>query len=190
MKNRLISILLLLLIVLGIYSCAKYKDVPAVQDPRLTNPYCNDPAAVNYNWGFPGKPDNTICFYPTDVFSGVWQLNDSIFFDSSGLFVRADTFLITIAKKTDTTMSLQGFCASGNLLQLTARLSFPATIDTTIIRSDSLVMGQPLCITTDTVNGTITQNIINDSIIYIAFQVWSDTGVITSHLGTARLLHK
>src|SRR5579872_3418748 len=98
MRNISFIVIFFLMLTEGVCSCSKYKDTKATADPRLTNPYCNDTNAVNYNWGFPGKPDSTVCFYPTDVFKGIYTFNDSIFLQPLGIFVRADTFLLTIRK--------------------------------------------------------------------------------------------
>ncbi len=169
------------------FSCAKYKDSKAGSDPRLTNPYCNDPNAVNYNWGFPGKPDNTICFYPADLFKGVYLFHDSISIQSSGLFIYADSLLLTISgiPNSQTKISILGFCPNGIGLTLTANTSFSASVDTT--EGDSVTnWGQQFCSLGDTVNGTVTKDRINDSLMYFSFQVASDTGVITMHIGSAR----
>jgi hypothetical protein len=187
----IISIGLLLAVgTVFVLSCIKYKDTKATPDPRLTNPYCNDPNAVNYNWGFPGKPDSTVCFYPTDVFSGTWEYHDSVFVQPSGLFIYADSFVMTITKLSRTKMTVSGFCGGGGSLTLTAGLLFIATVDTTI--GDSLLNatinadeGQPFCMPQDTVNGTFTKNIISDSMMSIVLTVNSDTGVISTHIGTA-----
>jgi len=173
-----------------VLSCAKYKDTKATPDPRLTNPYCNDPTAVNYNWGFPGVPDSSICFYPTDVFNGTWEYHDSVFVQPSGLFIYADSFVMTITKLSKTQMTVLGFCSGGGSLNLTAGPLFVATVDSTI--KDSLLNatigadeGQPFCIAQDTVNGTFTKDIISDSIIHVSLTVNSDTGVVSTHIGTA-----
>jgi hypothetical protein len=171
-------------------SCTKKTDTKATPDPRLTTHYCNDPAAVNYNWGFPGIADNTVCFYPTDIFKGVYEYHDSVFFKSSGFFIRADTFLLTINRHSNSKFSVIGFCASGDSLLLTAGANYIATVDTTLGDSTTTIRGQALCSTADTINGVLNKDRLNDSIIYINFVVASDTGVISTHVGTARLLHK
>ena len=173
-------------------SCKKYVDKKATPDPRLTNPYCNDPNAVNYNWGFPGVPDNSVCFYPTDVFKGVYEFHDSVQFKTTGYFVRADTLELTITKGNNTQFTIGGFCASGGLLSLTAGVNFYATFDTTLGRDDSTVRvkGQAYCQITDTVSGSLIKDRLNDSLLYITFEVAADTGVTTIHSGTARLKHR
>ncbi len=169
-----------------LFSCEKYKDTKAASDPRLTNPYCNDPTAVNYNWGFPGKPDSSVCFYPTDVFNGVYEVHDSVYLLASGLYIYADTFVMTIHKLTDTTMSVLGFCSNiGDSLLFKAGPLYVATLDTLIGDSITTSQGQMFCSINDTVSGTLTKDRINDSLLYISFQVSSDTGVIVTHVGTA-----
>jgi hypothetical protein len=170
-------------------SCAKYKDPKGYTDPALTNPYCNDPRAVNYNVGFPGKPDNTLCFYPRDLFVGKWLFHDSVYL-SSGLFIYADSFIINIASiPTDTTFSkilASGFCGGVNL-SLTASPTYVATVDTISPYRDTLTLGngQQLCRVQDTVNGTFTKSFVDSTLITISLQVISDTG-ITTHVGSAR----
>ena len=175
---------------MGVFSCTKYKDTKTTGNPHLTNPYCNDPNAVNYNWNFPGTPDNSICFYPTDIFKGVYEFHDSVFFTTTGFFISYDTFIITIAKNSTTKFTIAGFCTSGASLGLTAGVNYVATVDTMIGDSTTTVRGQPLCSVADTINGTLTKDRLNDSLMYINFVVASDTGVTTTHIGSARLLHK
>jgi len=171
-----------------VFSCAKYKDPKAVTDPRLTNPFCNDPTAVNYNWGFPGKPDQSVCFYPTDIFKGVYVYHDSVFLPPpSGIFIHSDSLVLYIRKLSNTRISILGFCSNGDSLTLTASPLYVATIDTdkTLIDS-SVIWGQPFCGIGDTVSGTVTKDRLNDSLMYFNFQVASDTGVVTTHIGSAR----
>ncbi len=188
---RYISVFILLLFAgVGVWSCKKYTDPKAVSDPRLTNHYCNDPTAVNYNWNFPGIADNTVCFYPTDLFQGVYELHDSVFFKTDGFFISADTIELTINKHSTTKMGVSGFCSSGDSLIMTTAISYVATLDTTLGDSTTLTKGQALCSVADTVNGTIVRDRINDSIIYVYFTVYSDTGVVSTHMGTAKLKYK
>ena len=184
MKN-LFSILTILAVgAILCYSCAKWKDPAPTTDPRLTNPYCNDPNAVNYNWGFPGKPDNTICFYPTDVFVGDYVFTDSVYLNPNFTFVQSQVETLHIARNSQTQMTVTGFCSNGNTIHLTCDKSYNATVDTTL--GDSVTnRGQPLCRLVDTVNGTIAKDRIVDSLLHINFQVISDTGS-TTHIGNAK----
>lgn len=184
----LVFITLLVIVSLTIgFSCKKWKDPAPVDDPRLTRPYCNDPDAVNYNWDFPGKPDSTVCFYPTDIFRGVYLCYDSVYKDDT-LFIRADSFLMTINNSsTDPTKKMEvfGFCPSGNFLKLTASPSYEATVDTTVGDSLTVNLGQLFCRVQDTVTGMIFIDRIDSALLHIELQVFSDTGV-TRHIGSAR----
>ena len=164
-------------------SCAKWKD-PKPVNLHLTNPYCNDPAAVNYNWGFPGKPDNTICYYPNTLFLGTYMMHDSMYRDT--LFIGADSFLInvTISDTSHTKVFVSGFCNTGTL-RFTAAPTYVATVDTTVGDTTTLHQGQPFCVLTDTLSGTITKSILDSpTVLFISFQVASDT-IITTHTGRA-----
>lgn len=166
------------------FSCKKWTDPAPVNDPRLTNPYCNDPDAVNYNWGFPGKPDNTICFYPSDIFNGNYLFTDSVYLTSSGLFIYAQQETLYVSKQNKTQLLISGLCSNGNSLHVTAHPDFIATIDTTLGDTTSINRGQMLCRPQDTVSGTFTYSRI-DSLLHISFQVINDTG-ITTHIGKAK----
>lgn len=180
------SILLLLAVGITVFvSCAKYKDPKGYTDPRLTNPYCNDPNAVNYNVGFPGKPDNTLCFYPRDLFVGNWYFHDSVL-ASNGLFIFADSYTlkITAVPNSYTKIFATGFCGSVGI-SLTAAPTYIATVDTLIGDSVTIAQGQRLCRLADTVSGTFTRSESDSTLITISLQVISDTG-LTTHVGTAR----
>jgi hypothetical protein len=169
------------MLVLLVCACQKYVDKQTKGDPRLTNPYCNDPNAVNYNVGFPGKPDNTICFYPNDLFVGKYFYIDSIFqSDLTYTYSRIDT--LYISSVSHTALRVIGFCAPGDTLRLTAGITYVANLDTTI------GTGQPLCRPQDTVSGTISKNLADTgAILHVYFQVVADTGT-TLHIGTAKKL--
>ncbi len=174
------------MLVLVVVSCSKWVD-PKPIDLGLTNPYCNDPNAVNYNWGFPGKPDNTVCFYPTDVFKGKYVFIDSIYSESGStagnfLYAKIDTlYFIAISQ---TKLVATGFCGPTDSMHLTA-VTFTASVDTLAGDSLTATQGQiTFCRTTDTVNGSIFYN-RNDSLLHVNFQVTSDTG-ISQHIGKAR----
>ena len=163
----------------------KWKDPAPVDDPRLTNLYCNNPRAVNYNLGFPGKPDNSVCFFPSDLFIGTYLLKDSVYLSTSGLFLSADSFLINIIKLSDSTIGVTGFCKSGARLHMTAGPTYVATMDTTVGDTLSINRGQIMCRIQDTISGTISKDRVDSSLLHIALQVVSDTG-ITVLLGKAR----
>lgn len=97
-----------LFMVLGM-ACKRYTDPDPFSDDRLTNPYCNDPSAVNYNWGFPGKPDNSVCVYPSAVFAGQYQVNDTVW-DNAQNPVLTQSFSLHIIPIDTVRMKLIGFC--------------------------------------------------------------------------------
>lgn len=158
------------------FSCKKWQDPAPVDNSNINNPYCNDPDAVNYNWGFPGKPDNTVCFYPSDLFQGTYILKDTILGAQSDLFLKADSLLITITKKSKTQVVLNGLCPSGKELLLSANASYTATIDTTVGDSLTLNPGQFFCRDLDTVAGALALDKADSSLVYLNFTVVSDTG--------------
>jgi hypothetical protein len=159
------------------FSCAKWVDKKAV-DPHLTNPYCNDPRAVNYNWGFPGRPDDSVCFFPDDLFKGKYIYQDSIYLpDNTYLFSRAET--LSIYGLSDTLIGMVGMCPSlTDTLKLSAATTYIATVDTVV------GYGQLACRPLDTLAGTLTKLYYNDTVMLVYFTVNSDTG-ITIHKGQA-----
>jgi len=168
----------------SLVACQKWSDPPPKTDPRLTNHYCNDPAAVNYNWGFPGVPDSTICYYPANVYKGTYLFKDSIFL-SNNIFTyaynNADSFLY-IYPLSKTKIGVLGFCANGDTLKFTVDRSLRAVLD-----SSALGAGQPFCSLTDTVTGTITLDITDSTnkTFLVDLTVASDTG-INFHRGSAK----
>lgn len=158
-------------------SCMKSKTNTPTGDPRLSRVYCNDPEAVNYNWNFPGTPDNTTCFYPTEVFSPAYTYNDSVYF-SDGTFLFTKSYTLHVYPLSHVKLAIVGFCTSGDSLKLTADRFYHAQLDST---SD---LGQQLCRVQDTVSGNIIQNKSDSSRLQVNFTVQSDTG-LTYHRGTA-----
>ena len=171
------SIFLVFIVLLS--SCSKWQDKPATNDPRLTNPYCNDPQAVNYNWGFPGKPDNTTCYYPTDLFKGGYSFTDSVYLPDDSLAL-VNAYSLYVTPLNHTAMSVSGFCGGNVILKFTAGKYGTATVDT----NATVQAGQYLCRELDTVSGTFTTT---NNGLYVSFKVVSDTG-FTSHRGTAKKL--
>lgn len=172
-----------------VFSCKKYKDPDLATDPRIaTRKYCNDPLAVNYNWDFPGVPDNTVCFYPTDIFKGSYLFTDSIYrsdnsFDSARSLI---TYTLNIIPYTTNKFALVGFCGNGDSLKFTAeRTTYRGNADTTIKLNDSTyVYGQFFCSSLDTLTGTLMRPKGDSVSLLIDFTVLSDTG-LNYHRGTA-----
>ena len=163
-------------IILILASCEKYKDVPGdPNNPLLQRPYCNDPAGVNYNWDFPGKPDNATCIYPADVFVGNYTYTDSIY-DASQSFIRAQVLNLNVSSSGQEKIAISGFCP-GSSISLTASRRLRADADTVV------GFGQLLCRPTDTVTGAISRPDITGSVLF-DFTVISDTG-LNYHRGSA-----
>lgn len=133
-------------------ACLKTDDPPpAKPNPNLKNHYCNDPNAINYNWGFPGIPDNSVCIYPVDSFVGQWALTDSVF-HSDSTFNYLATRNLSFLSTEDTLHShlkIMGFCSNNLPLFATADKYGHAAIDS----MDSQNAGQFFCTSTDTVTG-------------------------------------
>ena len=161
-------------------SCKPTDYTATAPDTLAGRVYCNDPEAVNYNWGFPGRPDNSICRFPTDFFSGTYDYIDSLYFpdgslDSAGSLMRDTLRLRALDRQR---FSLAGFCAGGDTVRLTANRFFRASIDTL------LGAGQRFCRVQDTVSGTVVRTLEDTTRLRIFFTVVSDTGTIM-HRGTA-----
>ncbi len=177
-KVKILSLLAACCVV--IYACSKYKDPPPAQhDDRLNNPYCNDPRAVNYNWGFPGTPDNSVCTYPVDSFLGSWLLNDTIYFPDGAV---AGTLVknLTFSKTEDTILThlaVTGWCSGTAPFYVTANKYKKALVDTLLVGSP----GQYLCNNTDTLSGSLTTQ---SDTIRIDFTI-TNAGGTTYHKGTA-----
>jgi hypothetical protein len=177
MMRNLLSILLLALLTTGVVvSCKKWQDPAPTDDSRLTNPYCNDPSAVNYNWGFPGKPDNSVCYYPSDLFAGTYSFKDTSYQAATDLYLSADSFIIYISKISQTKISIDGMCPSGQKLILTAGATYTATVDTTVGDSTTLYPGQYFCSEKDTVVGFFVRDKVDSSLIYVDLYIRTDTG--------------
>jgi hypothetical protein len=169
--------LLLLILVLSVVGCKKYKDEPGGSDPRLSRSYCNDPEAVNYNHDFPGTADNSVCYYPTDAFKGNFLFVDSVYTGATNL-VAQNTFQLQLTGESRTKLLVGGFCGGGELLKFTANRALRANSDTTVLN------GQLMCRVKDTMSGYITRSLADSTRLKFYFTVVSDTG-ITQHRGTA-----
>ncbi|MBS1615834.1 MAG: hypothetical protein JST06_06905 [Bacteroidetes bacterium] len=169
------TIFLVVFCLSGLSACKKYEDKPGQYDPRLSSKYCNDPAAVNYNYGFPGTPDNSVCFYPADVFQGSYQFVDSIY--SNDKLVAEVPLVLQASKQDETRFVVTGFC-NGSTLKFTANRALFAYADTVVGN------GQVLCRPQDTLSGTLIQRLSDSVRLSVYFTVSSDTGS-TIHQGTA-----
>ncbi len=169
------------ILLLGI-ACTKYKDPEAIDlGDQLKGVYCNDPRAVNYNWGFPGKPDNSICIYPVDSFLGSWFFTDSIYLPDYTLqSVETRTLLF---KATEDSvfrhLTIQGWC-NNFTIYVTANKYMMAYVDTLVEGSP----GQFICTATDTLSGYLNKSTGTDSTMEINFTISNEAGT-TFHQGTA-----
>lgn len=159
---------IVLFILLFAAACKPYQDPEPIDDPRLSRLYCNDPSAVNYNWDFPGIPDNSVCFYPSDVFEGNYLWHDTVL-DLNLLPVSFDSTLVSIAKIDTTRLELTGKC--GYTLNLTANRYLNIVLDSLIGN------GQEFCRLGDTIVGKGLKNSVSDSTTFtMNYTIFSDTG--------------
>ncbi len=166
------------LVALGGYTaCKKTTDPAPVDDDRLNRPYCNDPEAVNYNWNFPGKPDSTVCYYPSDLFSGNWQYSDSIMSADGTSVLDSAQYLLTFSKTGNKSMLMKGLCNT-KTLNITAFRAQIFSIDTVV------ALGQYLCDNTDTIAGAGSMYFNENGRFSFSWILNSDTG-ISYHHGTA-----
>lgn len=167
----------LILFALAIFSaCEKWEDTPA-KDLGLTSRYCNVPAAVNYNHGFPGIEDNSICVYPSTPFLGQYGFRDSIYNNANELIL-GDTFNFSISAADTFRFNINNFCSNGNQLGFTANRYYRAESDSVIGNGLQL-----MCRSQDTLSGLLEYR-ITDSSLYIDWTVVSDTGIY-KHRGRA-----
>ena len=183
-KTKLV-LMLLALPAIVFYACKKYKDPPVTTlDPRLTNHYCNDPRAVNYNWNFPGIDDSTTCVFPVDSFIGTWIFHDTIYLpsgDTQGTTIKQ--LIITSTEDTAKThLAVAGWCGGNTPFNATANKYNRADVDT----FPGGPFGQFLCSQSDTLNGYFSKNPL-DTLTYslkVDFTINSASGV-TYHRGIA-----
>lgn len=160
--------------IMFIAACRKYKDPPPAGDPGLTNHYCNDPGAINYNRGFPGIPDSSVCIYPVDSFLGTWTITDSVYRSDLSL----DTFedrVLSFMSTEDTSLThlaIQGWCAGPSLLATASKYQ-RAELDS----MSENVAGQLLCTSTDTISGYFHFGLATNDTLLFQLQVNSASGL-------------
>jgi hypothetical protein len=165
-----------ILSVLLIGGCQKYEDVPGQYDPRLDRKYCNDPEAVNFNFDFPGTADNSVCYYPADVFAGTYSFIDSVY-TSANKMAFSKQLTLAVQAQGHGKFDLSGFC-SGNTLHFTVNRTLKASADSTVPN------GHTLCRVQDTVSGYLIRKLGDSTRLHVLLTVVSDTGA-TIHQGTA-----
>lgn len=167
-------------------SCKKWKDEKGPTDPRLSRKYCNDPEAVNYNWDFPGTPDNSTCIYPSSGFKGTYLFTDSVFDAATNTFIKAINYTLYFGPSGKQQFGVSGFCSNTDSVFFHSNRYYKAVGDTVLrsSRDTSNGAGQFFCRTQDTLTGSIDRVGTNDSFFSISLTVVSDTGT-TLHTGTA-----
>lgn len=151
-----IVVLLAIVPVVVLFACKKYVDPTAPDIDLGTRKYCNDPRAINYNWGFPGKPDNTECVYPVDSFIGNWSFKDYVLLpsgDTDAIILRNLTFTST-EDTVLTHLAVTGWCGGNQPFYVTANKYGKLTLDT----FPGSPQGQFLCVNTDTAIGTLNKS--------------------------------
>ncbi|MEZ5018324.1 MAG: hypothetical protein R2800_14790 [Flavipsychrobacter sp.] len=175
------GIILVFLVFLA--ACSKSdNEGPDISD-KLTNPYCNDPEAINYNWGFPGRPDNTTCFYPKDIFVGVYSFSDSIY-NANLELKKVNDITLTIYANSNNILRVTGFCSNTDSIRLTADRFYRSYADSTITNDSVVLDGQIVCRTVDTLSGYLIKDKNDSTKLSVNITVASDTG-LNFHLGTA-----
>ncbi len=160
--------IILLFLLVATAACSNYTDPDPISDPRLTTPYCNDPSAINFNWDFPGVPDNSVCFYPSEVFAGNYIWHDTLLNDN--LTPRSfDSSFVTISQLDTTRVKLVGRCSTD--LFLTTNKFLNIVIDSVVNN------GQIFCRPTDTIVGQgLKIGFADDTKFTIDYTIFSDTG--------------
>lgn len=164
------------------YACAKNEPYNTPSDEQLSTHYCNDPIAINYNHGFPGVADNSVCIYPTDVFQGTYQLRDSVFNAEYELDTILE-YVVSFQARSLTRLVMSGFCPNGDSIRLTADRYYKAGVDSTMLQDSSMREGHIFCRQADTISGFITRYNSDTDKIRINLAIASDTG-INYHIGT------
>lgn len=185
-KNIYKSFAAILALGISLLACSKVEKAE-VNDDRLNKPYCNDPEAINYNWDFPGIPDNTTCFFPLEIFQGTYLFRDTVLDND---FQPVDTTAFNIKlfglSASKIKIGITGFCQS-ETLKLTADRFYKAYLDSTVVNVngfDSKLTGQLMCRVKDTASGFIQKSQTDSNKLTIFFTVATDTGY-SYHKGTA-----
>lgn len=172
MRFRFLFIPLLFLI-----SCEGYKDPAPFTDPRIVNKYCNIPSAINYNWNFPGVPDDSVCVFPAQIYTGTYFYRDSIY-NTTGLLLDQDSFYVTFNQVDTTRLQITGLCP-GLILTAKANRYYHFNLDS--IAGN----GQFFCAGTDTIMGGGSKTDLWDTThIHLNYEVHTDTSILV-HSGTA-----
>jgi hypothetical protein len=171
MKNSFLTLCCAIIYIVSFSSCEKWKDKPA-KDLGLTNKYCNIPSAINYNHGYPGVEDNSICIFPSSPFVGTYKYQDSIYDIGNELFLGSSREF-SISTIDSFRFSVNNFCGNANQVRFTANKYYRAASDSIIGAGTQL-----MCRDLDTMSGTLEYR-ASDSSLYLEWKIVSDTGVNT-----------
>jgi hypothetical protein len=161
-------------------SCDKWKD-PEEKDLGLKNYYCNIPEAMNYNHGFPGTPNDSVCIFPIEPFIGSYLYTDSIFNSNNELIQWVPTnFYISNVSRSQ--FALHQFCGNANTLQFRADKYYRATSDSLL---EANTPTQLMCNNIDTLTNANLEFFPKDSTLSIALTVVTDSGIFY-HKGKAK----
>jgi hypothetical protein len=170
------GLLIAVLSAVVLFACSKYKDPPpAGHYPELdTIFYCNDPIAVNYNWGFPGTPDSTKCIYAVDSFEGNWIFKDTILLPNNDIVEIVDRNLTFTSTEDSikTHLAVTGWCSGNVPFYLTANKYGRANVDSL----PAGVPGQLLCVSTDTLNGYFNKRLYGPDTMKIELTITNAAG--------------
>ena len=159
-------------------ACTKWTDTQSASDPRLTQKYCNDPFAVNYNWGFPGLPDNSTCVYPADLYLGTYLFHDSIY-SIANVLIDTNQILLHIYKQKMDKVAILGFATAADSLFVSVLKNGNGSLD-----SLQNIPGQLLSNTLDTLNGNCFKYLSDTLRLKINWKLKTDTGIYF-HKGSA-----
>jgi hypothetical protein len=162
----------------SILGCTKWTDTQNAIDPRLTQKYCNDPFAVNYNWGFPGMPDNSTCVFPSDVYVGTYVFHDSIY-SIANVLVDTNQVVLRVYKMKVDKVAILGFKNLSDSIFVSVLKNGNGSID-----SLHNLPGQVLLSSLDTINGTCFKYITDTLRLKINWKTNTNMGIYF-HKGSA-----
>lgn len=165
LKNRILTLGLIAMVLIS--SCEKYED-SSQNDWKVdeNQEYCNHPDAVNYNWGFPGVINDSICIFPNEVFEGQWYLTDTLFNDTLGVEAIRERFIDIQWVPEDSIeykLRLSGWCDNEHELYLDANRFLLASV----IDELEDYPGQWDCDLTSSISGTIRKNNFDADTLYL-----------------------
>lgn len=176
---------MLCVFMLGFISCDRYEDKTLQDwDDQDNSYYCNQADAINYNWGFPGLINDSICIFPNEVFEGTWYLTDTIFNDTLGIEQIQERW-VTIDWVADDTISyklkMMGFCEEDQPLYFDANRFMLANIVDDLEDTN----GQLYCDLTSSISGNIRKDNIDSDTLYLQMLQQTNTDLLFTIKGRA-----